>query len=117
MFQNGCYCKVFRIYSRKEKSIFVNVSVSSKNKITGKYEDSFSTGVNFVGNALKVPFAEGDKLCLDKVGATARYDKTTKKSSFGFFVFECHLANDKTKTVSTGQEAPSLPENDAGLPF
>ena len=80
----------------------VQLSISRKNKQSGKYEQDFGGFVRFVGKAHNQAkdLREGDRIRLGNVDTTNRYDKEKKMTFTNHVVFEYSMP-DGNNSVDT----------------
>lgn len=123
MFSNGAYAKIWKIVNKSAKYVDLNISTSSKDKLTGKYSSDFSGYARFIGKAFSINYEEGMSVKLISVGVTQKYDKVTQKKYTNFLVFDAEIAEKNGETPKPAQtkspfDTPNNIENeDEQLPF
>lgn len=100
-FSNGSYAKVWKVTDEGNYHN-VQLSISRKNKQSGKYEQDFSGFARFVGKAHNQAkdLREGDSIRLGNVDTTNRYDKEKKMTFTNHVVFEYSMP-DGNNSVDT----------------
>lgn len=101
-FRNGAYAKVWEISPLGDTSTKVRLSISHKNKQTGKYETEFSGFAMFYGAAAKTAsrLSEGNRIKLGDCDVTTRFDKEKNKSYTNFKVFSFEEVEDGSGGVT-----------------
>jgi len=96
-FRNNAYAKVWEIKTSQPKYTEVRISISRKNKTNDTYEQEFSGYVRFIGKAHEKirELIEGDRIVLDSVDVTNRYDKDKKVTYTNCVVFDWSTADSK----------------------
>jgi len=100
-FSNGSYAKVWNVENRGNYHD-VRISVSSKDKKSGEYKQTFGGFVRFVGKAHNQAkdLREGDRIRMDRVDVENRYDADKKTTYYNWAVFEYSLP-DGNNSVDT----------------
>lgn len=126
-FRQGAYARVWSVNNEGKYST-ANVSVSKKNKETGKYDVEFSNNyVRLVGTAhedaqkLNLPTREqfnvdSDKGVVIKISScdvTSNYDQKSKKiyTNFAIFGFEIPDENGNSSTAKRSRETNKTSTN------
>ena len=93
-FRTGAYATIWEV-KPKERSTQVRLSVSKKNKETGKYEQDFSGYVLFVGTAHKEAenLQKGDRVKIGDCDVTTKYDAKKNMTYTNYTVFSCEKAD------------------------
>lgn len=120
-FRTGAYAKVWEISPFGDTSTKVRLSISHKNKQTGKYETEFSGFAMFYGAAAKVSkLGEGSRIKLGDCDVTTRFDKEKNKSYTNFKVFSFEEVEDGSGGVTETSVDDGEVDVDVGgkdLPF
>lgn len=121
MFGNDSFAKIKKVVERKEFFTVCQISTSSKNKKTEKYESDFISYVNFVGEAHKQNPEEGQRIQIISCGVKNCY---LKDNSLKFLinpqysVFDYILVSEENKSSSKKSELLNdLASDDSELPF
>lgn len=108
-FRQGAFAKLWKVEDKGNYSV-AQVSVSRKNKDTGRYEVEFQDGfVRLVGNAhetakgLNIPESIGLSIKITSCDVTNKYDAEKGKSyiNFTIFGFEIPDNNNGSATINT----------------
>lgn len=93
-FRTGSYAKVWSV-DQTDKGTRVNLSVSSKNKMTGEYETQFSDFVSFYGEAKEkaASLKKGDRIRLGDIDVRNRYVKDQGKTYYYPCCFSFEMAD------------------------
>lgn len=89
-FRAGNYCTVWEIAPGKGNYMDVRISTSRKNKQTDEYEQDFSGFCRFCGTARAKAekLKPKDRIKLDDVDVTTRYDKEKRTTYTNYAVFD-----------------------------
>lgn len=121
MFGNDNFAKIKKVVERKEYFTVCQISTSSKNKKTEKYECDFMSYVNFVGDAHKQNPEEGQRIKIVSCGVKNCYlkdDGLIFLKTPQYSVFDYILMSEDDKNSSQKSELLNeLASNDDELPF
>lgn len=122
-FRKDAYAYIFDVRpSDSGASTDLRISISKKDKDTGKYVSDFSGFVKCCGSAVAAKAAalkQGDRIKLGDVDCSNKYDKEKKTTTFYFKVFSFELVtNDYTplepsEPVTTNVDSGELDDSDA----
>ena len=119
MFSVNAYAKIKSITEIKDKYTIAKISISSKNKMTNKYETDFIANVRFVGNAhLQKPMAE-QRIKITSCGVSNCYTKDDKlefpkNPTYTIFGYELQDSNGQP---SASTSIPTFEVDGETLPF
>jgi len=101
MLSKGAYATLWDV-KPKEKSTNARISVSRKNKDTGKYEQTFNHYVMFVGQAHDVvkELSDKDRVKINDFKVGTNYDKEKKITYVNFIIPECEQVGDTQQSGS-----------------
>ncbi len=122
-FRTGAFAKVWEVSPMSDTSTKVRMSVSRKNKQSGKYEQDFSGFVLAIGTAAAKKAAclkEGDRIKLGDVDVTTKYDKEKKITYTNFKMFSFEVDGGNTHVDSSTEPQPIVDDgeiDDSRLPF
>ncbi len=117
MFSVNSYAKIKEVEDKGNYSV-CKISISKKNKQSGKYETDFIGKVRFVGNAHNQRPLTNQRIQITSCGVSNCYTKDDKlefPKAPTYTIFEYSLQDDNGATAS---ERPILePINESELPF
>lgn len=129
-FRKGAYAKCWSIEPKSQAWAKVKLSTSRKDKDTGEYETDFSGFVDFFGTACVQKLSrhkDGDRIILDDVEVTTKYDKEKDIQYTNFKCFSFNEIEDgdnkssppkkKGKSVDDGEIDNDIDEDDGSYPF
>lgn len=107
-FRQGAFAKLWKVEDKGNYSV-AQVSVSRKNKDTGRYDVEFQDGfVRLVGNAheaakgLNIPESTGLSIKITSCDVTNKYDAEKGKSYINFTIFGFEIPdNNGSATTNT----------------
>lgn len=120
MFGNDNFAKIKKVIERKEYFTVCQISTSSKNKKTDKYECDFMSYVNFVGEAHKQKPEEGQRIQIISCGVKNCYLKDNNLkflTSPQYSVFDYILMSDDNKNSKKSELLNELASDNDELPF
>lgn len=121
-FRSGSYCTVWCVNPVNDYRTNARISISKKNKKSGKYEIEFSGYVEFTGTLAAeqaLSLKEKDRIRLGDVDVINFYDKEKKVTYTNFKIFTYDLVNGNTGEGSTEphKEVDDGEIDDSDLPF
>ncbi len=118
-FRKGAYATVWSVEEKNERWTKLRISVSKKDKETGEYETDFSGFVDCLGTACAgkaSKLKERDRICLDDVDVTTKYDKGKNITYTNFRMFSFKMADEVSSASDGGKSAKKKPQVDEGEP-
>lgn len=125
-FKKGAYATIWEVKPVSDKLVRARISISRKNRETGKYESEFEDFVAFSGSVASkkaMSLREKDRIQIGDCDIRNKYDPEKKIKYYNFLIFSFELANGNGGgTVATNTDTPR-PEVDSGeiddsrLPF
>lgn len=129
-FRQGAYARIWKIEDNGNYSV-AQISVSRKNKETGKYDIEFQDGfIRLVGNAhetaKKIQLTDkGVPIQITSCDVTNKYDGEKKKTYVNFTVFGFDIVDGNStgetnkSTAKSGKPAPAAnaDSDEEDLPF
>ena len=120
-FRSGAYAKCWSVEPKSDTMTKGRISISSKNKNTGEYEQDFSGIVAFLGSASAKNAAklkEGDRIKLGDVDVCTTYDKARGKEYVDYKVFSFEMADNSNFDSAPQRRSPAVDElSEDNLPF
>ena len=121
-FSNGAYAKVWEVKQVSDTLTSLRISISTKDKQTGQYEQRFGGFVSCLGTAMAAKarsLQPGDRIRLDRVDVENRYDKqrNVTYTNFNIWAFEVENQSGGVTSAPDHGEPPAYEEDDRTLPF
>lgn len=123
-FRNESYATVWSVEVVSDTFVKGRISISHKDKQTGEYNTDFSGFVSFVGTATAKKAAalkEKDRIHLERVDVTNKYDKEKNVAYTNFKIFAFETQEKSNETHSSEPEQTQDVDNgeidDSALPF
>lgn len=125
-FRKGAYATIWEIKPVSDKLVKARISISRKDKETGKYEAEFEDFVAFPGSVASkkaMSLREKDRIQIGDCDIRNKYDPEKKIKYYNFLIFSFEMANGNGGGASTVDTTSPQPEVDSGeiddsrLPF
>lgn len=121
-FSNGAYAKVWEVKAVSDTLTSLRISISTKDKQTGLYEQRFGGFVSCLGTAMAAKaraLKNGDRIRLDRVDVENRYDKqrNTTYTNFNIWAFEVENQGNAPGTPPDHGDPAPYEEDDRPLPY
>lgn len=125
-FRKGAYATVWEVKPISDKLTKARISISRKDKDTGKYEAEFEDFVVFSGSVAAkkaMSLHEKDRIQIGDCDIRNKYDHEKKIKYYNFMIFAFEMANGGGASSSVVDTTCPQPEVDSGefddsrLPF
>lgn len=124
-YRKGAYATVWEVRQISDTFVKARISISHKNKETGKYEAEFEDFIAFSGSVAAkkaMSLHERDRIKIGDCDVKNKYDPEKKVKYYNFLVYSFELA---TGTQNPAPQEPASPQpevddgevDDSKLPF
>ena len=111
-FRKEAYATIWEIKRISDTFVKARVSISRKNKDTGKYEPEFEDFIAFSGTVAAnkaMTLRERDRIKIGDCDVRNKYDPERKAKYYNFLVYSFELSN---STQGTAQQEHASPQTD-----
>lgn len=111
-FRKDAYATIWEVKRITDTFVKARVSVSRKNRETGKYEPEFEDFIAFSGTVAAnkaMALREKDRIKIGDCDVKNKYDPEKKVKYYNFLVYSFELANG---TQNPAQQEPASPQTD-----
>lgn len=124
-FRKGAYATIWEIKPISDTFVKARITISRKDKDTGKYEPEFEDYVAFSGSVAAkqaLSLHEKDRIQIGDCDIRNKYIPEKKMKYYNFFIYSFDMAGGTTATVASDATSPQ-PQVDSGelddsrLPF
>lgn len=124
-FRKGAYATIWEIKQVSDTFVKARISISRKDKETGKYEAEFEDWVAFSGSVAAkkaLTLREKDRIQLGDCDIRNKYDPEKKTKYYNFMIYSFEMAGNAAAAATTEAATPQ-PQVDSGelddsrLPF
>lgn len=125
-FHKGAYATVWEVKPVSDRMAKARISITRKNKETGKYESEFEDFVTFSGSVVSknaMSLHEKDRIQIGDCDVRSKYDHEKKVKYYNFLVYSFDNVggyNSSAPAVDTTSPQPEVDSgeiDDARLPF
>lgn len=118
-FRKESYATIWSVEPVSDTLTKARISISRKNKQTGKYDTDFSGFVSFVGTVSAKKAAclkEKDRIRLGDVDVTNKYDKDKNVTYINFKIFSFEIQDKlNNENQQDNSPAPKVPVDDGEI--